>query len=606
MRALSTLVLLIGCADDVETPDAAPAPPSFEAATDPLGELGAQALSLAPDWIQDDLALSFARVSEARRDELAALIVDLDDPWLTDEVAFSIATISPEVLDDPGFYPELIVDNAEWVYRVDPELAYVEIVDVGEPGVDAGYYSTTRYVFEVDGELVEKELDRELYYWYVVHPRIEDERPYYIDAWAECTSGTLECAASPEEGMIWREFLWQGAAETCPEEGFCPVLVDVLPEVDAAWGGEGGSEATGAIGDIVRYMLSRDVDTETRWLTFGAHDERSIQPNRIYGLGRGNCGEWADMTTAISRTALLPNLNVTPSSWDHTWNAFWDEAWIPWEPVNFWVEHAYGIRYSAYATRGDASMFLQTADYTDETFEMQVHVEDEGGRPVDGAIVSVYSPFESDGQTYWWPAGELATDPDGVAIFTLGSDAQYTMRVDSSVGGYPQDSGQLTYASNGIATGETDEKTVSVYGFMPNGVPGLHRVGGGGAASLVVEGLPEEGRLVSTSRRYGESMSQPTWGPQVQLFVVDEANYQAFVAGEDFDAVYEGEGSTGVDPDQAWYVVVANSFTADTAAIGTLRAEVSPLAAAEFEGSDAGELRYRLAPGQHAALRMAP
>ena len=75
--------------------------------------------------------------------------------------------------------------------------------------------------------------------------------------------------------MFWREFLWEAARDTCPVEGFCPTLDETLPNATFLW--DGGGE--GAIGDIARFMLSRDEDG-TRWLRFGAEGERSIQPTR--------------------------------------------------------------------------------------------------------------------------------------------------------------------------------------------------------------------------------------------------------------------------------------------------------------------------------------
>ena len=121
-----------------------------------------------------------------------------------------------------------------------------------------------------------------------------------------------------------------------------------------------------------------------------------------------------------------------------------------------------------------------------------------------------------------------------------------------------------------------------------------------------VAGLADEGRLLGTSWRYGETAAVETWGPDVDLYVMDADNYALFAAGEPFEAVAAGEGEVDVDPKAAWVVVVANQRVSATAAYGTLSATVTPGGNASFVDSASAELRYRLLPGQHAALRMTP
>ena len=101
----------------------------------------------------------------------------------------------------------------------------------------------------------------------------------------------------------------------------CIALIDVL------WKSKTYSrDDNGAIGALINW--------EKAAISFGAGDERPIQPNRIYAVGCGNCGEWADMATAAARTALIPSQNVGARANDHTWNEFWDDGWMQWEPVN--------------------------------------------------------------------------------------------------------------------------------------------------------------------------------------------------------------------------------------------------------------------------------
>lgn len=326
------LGLLAACADPPAGERALPTPVLSLASEDPLTELAAEAVAAVPTWLQPDLALSLGELDSSTQDELAALLVDLDEPWLRDEIAFPIAHMDATILEERKFHPELLLENAQWIYARDADLAYVELTEVGEQGVDPDWYTTATYqVEEEDGTRVERTIDRDIYYWYLVHPRMEDEHPYYVDGWEECSRS--ECASTPEEGMIWREFLWEGALEGCPEDRECPVLKDYLtPDVDVLWKSKAYDRAdNGAVGAIINWELSA--------LSFGAGEERPIQPNRIYAVGCGNCGEWADMATAAARTALIPGHNVGAFANDHTWNEFWDDGWQQWEPVNSYVLH---------------------------------------------------------------------------------------------------------------------------------------------------------------------------------------------------------------------------------------------------------------------------
>jgi len=319
--------VLTGC----PSPDAPPAPTVTITHTGPeLTELALDAIDAAPLWLQADLAFTLRKLDSTLQDDIGAAIVDLDDPYLTDEVAFTIARSAPEYLESSGFYPQLFVENAQLIYDRDPELAYVQLDDIGEPGVDADYETTATYQAEIDEVQVERTLDRETYYWYLVHPRMEDEYPLYVDPWAYC--GNSECASNPEDGSFWRDFLWDGAAESCPDDRDCPLIADYVTEAEVLWKGKSyNRDDNGAVGRLIQWQLDS--------MVFGAGDERPIQPNRIYAVGCGNCGEWADMATAAARTALIPSHNVGAFANDHTWNEFWDDGWQQWEPVNNYVLH---------------------------------------------------------------------------------------------------------------------------------------------------------------------------------------------------------------------------------------------------------------------------
>lgn len=93
--AMSLLVLLSACPERAPDPVVAP---TVSIAHEPaeLTDLAREALSLAPSWLRDDLAIALQRMDEADlQDEYARLLVDEGDIYLLDEIAFVIAHTRP-------------------------------------------------------------------------------------------------------------------------------------------------------------------------------------------------------------------------------------------------------------------------------------------------------------------------------------------------------------------------------------------------------------------------------------------------------------------------------------------------------------------------------
>jgi hypothetical protein len=582
----------------------------------PLTELGEAAIAIAPAWLRHDLGLALRQQEAARADELAALLTDAADPRTVDEIAFSIAHTSPEVMASESFYPELFALNAELIYEHDAMLDYVELGDPGVAGTDDAFWTTATYTYmQKGGGLVEKTIDRDIYYWFVVHPKMEDESPWFIDSWTACSNSTTrECAATPDEGWFWREFLWDTADDTCPEAGMCPTLDAWLPGVEYVWNGRQGGNASGAINEIVEFMRFQPVEGEN-WLDFDSGLERSIQPNRIYGLGQGRCGEWADMTTALARTALIPNANASPASWDHTWNAFFDETWVEWEPVNYAIDTDYsgwGASFDAsnsfYIARGDGLVLLQTPDYRDDIFTMEIEVLDVDGAPVPGASVSVWAPIpDSD---YWSYAGEGPTDGDGVASFPLVAMRKYAIRIVTPIGTWPEGS-NITYASDGIAIGETDVQSYNLTVALPTPLA---------AAAVGFADEPEAalhlgfqdlgGRFTPFGQRFGTTYTVEAPAPELQVLLVDEANLALLEAGSAFEAAWIGgaaDADVEIPLDGTWYLVLSNAAQVSTAAFGTLNIDATPLVDGAWTGPATPlELPYEILPGGKLIVGVTP
>ena len=587
-----------------------------------LTELAQEAILLAPTWVAEDLALNLLRLKKNHQDEFAALLVDLDEPWLLDEVAFSIAHMSPEVLSLSDFYPQVLVENAQMIYARDEALKYVEIVDEGDPGIDTDYWTTTRYRIEdLDGNIEEKTIEPEIYYWYLVHPRMEDEYPYYVDGWASCSGS--ECSSTPEEGQFWREFLWDGALEECPEDRECPVVRDYVTDesIDVMWKSKPYDRSDkGAIGALINWQKSA--------MRFGAGDERPIQPNRIYAVGCGNCGEWADIATAAARAALIPSQNVGARANDHTWNEFWDDGWMQWEPVNTYVGHWYYYQnqegdtkesnavYAITASRGDGySSTERTVDYGN-TFELTVEVVDKQGVPVDGADITMYGPIlvypEYEG--YWWYAAEATTGPNGLAKLTLGEMNDYALRVDSTIGSNPPEENYILPFLESSTAGQDEFYSVTIDAEMPSlSITELESQGSDDL--LLTLGTDLDYRLASDGSMLRGSFSIPVETGRLARFVVDQSNYEAFSQGEPFEAHYLATalGSESdtllLNSSEASYLVLANDLSEAVSVMGDLEVVLSRADGGLWEGDvEEVELHQKvlLRPGQHLAVHITP
>ncbi len=382
-----------------------------------LSDIQQQAIARAPAWLRADLYDNFRRfLYSFVADFPAQEILNAPDPYV-DEVAFECAHIAPGVLG--SMYYQLLLENVEDVYAADSALGFVDIVDYGDSN-DDDYWSTVVYrMVEENGDTVEVEMDREYYYWYVVHPKISDEDPTYIVP----ETGQQ---GPPPYGVFWRDYLWNHA-----DPGY-PLLSEQWADCEFLWDRTGNS--TDAI-DVLNTWIN-DV------MSFGAGSERPIQPVRIYVLHCGNCGEFSDITAAAARTCLVPTVGTMNICEDHTWNEFWvGDEWIHWEPVNYYVnnplvyENGWGKTLSAvYNYRGDGYVWDVTERYSEGTCTLNVTVYDSLGRPADGQKITIESEALWGG-TYAAIWG--VTDSQGEVSFVLGDEQNFYLRIDGPLGSYP-------------------------------------------------------------------------------------------------------------------------------------------------------------------------
>ncbi len=382
-------------------------------------------IEVAPAWLRLDLEQNIRTLSAVKQDGLGELLLGLGDPRTVDEVAFAMAHLSKAVLTHGDFQPELLEINAELMYQIDPELAFVEIIDY-DLGEDS--YSTTRYRTVVAGDTVEIEIPSEIYYWWVAMPKVSDEM-------------TLMNASVYD--MFWREYLYYEH-----DEGY-PLLRDVVAPLEVLW--DGGRHDWPGGRAFTDSMLA--VDAVGTWCSetvpFAASGNRPIQPSQIAHEHNGNCGEMQDLLCAAARTCLIPCACAMDILEDHVWCEMWLEDWHPYQiDLGGGTTHianpgiAYDVDYGGsknvsciWSWRNDGYTYDVVSRYS-ETCTLSVYVDDPNGLPVDNAAVviaseSYYAPYALRRGTW----GE--TDRDGTIQFVVGDAQNYYIQVTTSMGTYP-------------------------------------------------------------------------------------------------------------------------------------------------------------------------
>jgi Transglutaminase-like superfamily len=165
-----------------------------------LSQQAQSAIMKAPPWLRTALVDRFLDLSEDDAATFAELILNPEDERYVDELAFLIAmTGNRDITYDRS--ADLMAQNVRLIYEYDQYLDYVTVVDHGTPE-DEDYWTTVEYIALVDDEPTTFEVPKEIYYWYIVHPKLDMERVEYVDP---ATGATRD----PEDGgRFWRDYLF--------------------------------------------------------------------------------------------------------------------------------------------------------------------------------------------------------------------------------------------------------------------------------------------------------------------------------------------------------------------------------------------------------------
>ncbi|MCK4653522.1 MAG: T9SS type A sorting domain-containing protein [Candidatus Cloacimonetes bacterium] len=504
--------------------------------SDNLTDDAETAVEIAPDWLKMDLRDNFRRLDENTQNLYAGLIINATSPFI-DEICFEVAHIAPQTLTS-SMDTEVLLENVYFVYMTSYSLDYVEIIDY--EGDD--YYSTTLYQVLEDGVIEEFELPREIYYWYIVHPKLHKEVPNYINP----DTGN---PASPPTGVFWRQFLMNHS-----DPGYTS-LETYLDTCNVLWKCEQNTTDNGAVGAVTQWI--QDV------MTFQSNPHHD-QPVRIYRQHIGTCSVHSYLTSAAARASLIPaTVNVMYSD-NHKINEFWDRRWVAWEPVNTFVDNPGGYENwgwhvaSAFNWRGDSFIWDTTEKYT-EVCTLSVNVVDNNGNPVDGARIKIYSsPCVSWGCTAGW------TDYNGQKQFILGDDRTYTAQVTSSIGNYPASGMETVITNSGPGIfynwNVTLPGTMPVLDISPDSPPANptddYRI-------VVNYELPNEILYGTNFDDYNEFSKSSSPG-HIDFFICDEDNFNSYMSSQSFEAFEINQNNTAnyvdfvLPSSDSWYAVFSN------------------------------------------------
>ncbi|MCD4680582.1 MAG: T9SS type A sorting domain-containing protein [Bacteroidales bacterium] len=519
------------------------------------------AIEKSPVWIQPALESTLSQLPIAQQQVFANIINNAQDPYI-DEIAFCIAHSSPQYLTSSYCIPEIFLENALLIYKNDSSLSYVEIIDYGNSITDKDYYTTAKYwKLNSDSVLVQVEIPKEIYYWYIVHLKITDEIPAYINPnIVESNSSHSNNIASPPTGKFWRDYLFNYA-----DAGY-PVLKDMLSNCTIVW------DSTSAVDSTTNHVIAVITEWVKQSLGFTSNNERPHQPVRIYKKHIGRCGEHADFTVAAARAALIPSTSILCFSVDHTWNEFWEEGWFQWEPVNTSInrpltyENGWGWSFgSVFEVKSNGLISPVTPRYSEGISTINVFALDNNNQPIDGAkiIVAVQSGADIFYDSYGF------TDNEGKYTFTVGEDRKYYCRLESSNGNFPTAANTVTLLVSNSIHGQTYNKSLKASGIMPaNDITQI----------LIPADTIDDYKLLIQFNTPNQIIKGKIWHDDIDnslfydgnqyglcdFFITDSINYDIFVNDQAFDAFHHlsdvdhGSDTFNIPIESCWYALFNN------------------------------------------------
>ncbi len=518
------------------------------------------AVQSCPKWIQPVLLDNIRRIEKNRQEAFAQII--LNAPSETrDEIAFQVAHLAPQTLN--SIDTRLVSDNAEYIYTIAPDLQYVQLV---ENNSTDNWYTTTKYKVLKDGDSVWVEIPKDIYYWWIVMPKLSDEEPLM-------------------NSSVYNEF-WRRHLYNVADNGY-PLLKNVLKNIQVMWDCQSHQWANfDTLNNPIPFSDTlQALEVVGRWVGQTVWDKaappRPTQPNQILHDHDGNCGEMQDLFAAGARTSLMPVYSVGSIPGDHVWNElYWENDWWTcdvwrWRgPTNITKEFHYPEKGCISQWRGDGSLSLVNEHYQ-PVCTLTVKVVDQSKRPVDGAQVTLFSARYSDTHsTQLYRASWLYTDENGELEIQLGTNISYGLRADWNGGHGPAQSNKiysLPWNQQGFVEGGHLTMTIPTGGSMPADLQITNQnVHGINHYKLNIDyQVPSRIIYGGGYWQVDFSLDNYQWNDfrnpgNVDFFICDEENYQKFLSGELFNGHRVNRNSSSntlefsLPEDKDYYIVYSN------------------------------------------------
>jgi len=337
-----------------------------------LSDKAKAAIAKSPNWIQLELTRQLRSLDNP--DEYAELLLNSSKKY-TDEIAFTIA-YSPY-----GFVPpaKLLKENAYFLYENDKWIDYAEIVDYDHG--NGNYYSTIKYNVLENDTKIQFEYPKDIYYWYVVHPKTASEDAEFL------------------YGRFWRDYLFNHN-----DLGY-PLIKEKISNIEYLWDGFSYSQPKNRLWTVSIENHPTAIEAIGYWVGKTvpalAVGDRPSQPNIIAHEHNGWCGELQRIAIAAQRAVLIPSVGAFNIGEDHVWREFFERGWH--QNDNWWAdgggtvdipdvyEYGWGKNMSSvYSWKGDDTIYDVTSTYIhpEDRYDIKFIVKDMYLNPVDGARIT--------------------------------------------------------------------------------------------------------------------------------------------------------------------------------------------------------------------------
>ena len=527
-----------------------------------------QAISQSPIWIEDQLRLKLTELrihAITTEKDYANLIINASEN-IKDEVAFVVANMSYQSLVDYRFISdkEAIIRNAQYIYLYADSLNYVELVEHGN-FADRTYRTTTRYrIYDsAKKDTVWSEIPYEIYYWYVVHPKMDQEGVYVKD-------NSNDATGQRTYGYAWRDYIWnnpdavhdyrnvnkttkKGSIQTIPRFG------ELIKSARFLWDRKKtylpfnrpllqDNSALDIIGNWCSRALPVDVTLP-----------RAFQPNQILMKHDGMCNEDAFLVAATCRTALIPIIYLGTWSEDHVFGAVWDNDWHHFEffrgglsengnsfygITNMLDRGSYGWKNAMVEGFRPDGYTVNFSKYYANTSNLKLRVLDKDGNPVAGAMVSLFASPSMGSNTNFLKCGTVFTDQNGSVDFQAGEAKRYLARAYHPTFGYaPKDTTKAYVITNvNTVAGSTYQANLAYEISTVNELKATKvQITDNGGFGIKIN-LTTQNVLTHRNERDGQRSRFSLWNEEnkgmITAFTCDSLNYEKFKISQPFE-VYD-------------------------------------------------------------------